>query len=424
MRDDYDTDERNEKEVKSVFDRPGKPARLSTPKSGPVWKGPEKDGVTFSLLCKFFQCPERFRVYAVEGLKPKETFNHKSLYGDFWHRCEEVSAEGGDWQEELYAAAEKACERYPMDQDEVERWYRVCSVQFPVYLGYWRDWEIKNGLFNVTREEVFNIPYRLPSGRVVRLRGKRDGRYRQGRETHALFETKTKGDVDETQLQQQLTFDLQTMMYVTATRFEDTVKDEKGTLKQELYDVPPVNAVYYNVVRRPLSGGKGTIVRHKATDGAKCPKCKGHGKASSEELHLPCPKCGGKGRVNAKPAETWESYCDRLRGVIDGTAEDAPGPNHFFHRWVVPITDGDVKVFRETCLDPVLERLCNWWAVVTNQPVTQKLQDFAFAGYHFRMPYGVHLPLLDGGSTGYDEYLRTGSRLGLEPVDNYFRELT
>jgi hypothetical protein len=39
------------------------------------------------------------------------------------------------------------------------------------------------------------------------------------------------------------------------------------------------------------------------------------------------------------------------------------------------------------------------------------------------MPFGVYSPLLDGGGTEYDEYLSTGSTVGLVRTDRLFKEL-
>lgn len=348
--------------------------RSSPAEAGPVWKGPEEDGVTYSLLARFLQCPRRFQTYAIRGLRPRTTYNHKVLYGTFWHACEEYHALGKDWEEMLFNLSRYACMQNPMDTQDIDRWYRVCRVQFPIYLRYWGDYDARGGFKAVEREKVFDVKYHSPSGRVFRLRGRRDGVYLRDGGERWLFETKTKGDVDEGALRSQLTFDLQTMMYLVALRAEGT----------------PAAGVYYNVVRRPLSGGRGTIVRHKAR--------------------------------GSKPEETWESYQDRLRAVIDGTGEDSPGPSNFFFRWVIPVTDGDILAFEVECLNPVLERLHHWYLSATGG----KLKDSSPVPpwcLHWRMPYGVNLPLLEGGVTDYDEYLRTGSTVGLDRVTDLFTEL-
>ncbi len=59
--------------------------------TGPLWKGPEVDGITFSLLSRFIACPERFRILVTEGLQPHDEFNHRIEYGNMWHTCEEAA---------------------------------------------------------------------------------------------------------------------------------------------------------------------------------------------------------------------------------------------------------------------------------------------------------------------------------------------
>ncbi len=163
------------------------------------------------------------------------------------------------------------------------------------------------------------------------------------------------------------------------------------------------------MVRRPLSGGKGTIVRHKAT--------------------------------KSKPAETYDDYYQRLSGIIEGS------PGEFFMRWKCEISPEEVAKFRRECLDPILEQLCDWWGCIAYcsrynlDPFTMayKDQDPILAveslatreeanrlwfGIHHRHPFGVFNVLDEGGSSDLDEYLATGSRVGLRQVDRLFTELT
>lgn len=200
-----------------------------------------------------------------------------------------------------------------------------------------------------------------------------------------LGETKTKGDIDEQQLQRQLTFDLQTMLYLVALQHEYEHSSE-----MEFPAGVPIAGVRYNVVRRPLSGGKGTIVRH-------------------------------KGSKN-KPEETKEHYYNRLRQIIDGSGEDAPGPGYFFMRWKTEITPSDITKFRKQCLDPILEQLCDWWDWIEKmkgEPFDVK----GHGGIHWRHPFGSINWLDEGGSSDVDAYLETGSETGLRRVDELFTEL-
>jgi hypothetical protein len=386
----------------------------------PVWQGPEKDGITFSLLAKFLVCRERFRLYVIEGLRPADDFSHRIEFGNMWHVCEEGLA-AGDFSQPDFAElmpyyqplkkyAQSLAKKYPLSQEQIDHWYRICQIEFPVYVKYWSSHEDMTSRTPLLQEQVFDVPYSLPSGRTVRLRGKWDSVDLIGTGSNAgiwLMENKTKGDVDEQQLRRQLKFDLQTMMYVVALLTERN--DGKGWGAGA-----KVKGVRYNVVRR-WGSGKGAVVRHKATEGAKCPKCKGSGYATAFTSPL-CPKCNGRGRIGGKPEETKEDYYARIKAIIEGN------PEEYFWRWNVEVSEKDVLRFRRECLDPLLEAVCQWYDLVcTNggkSPYDEPTQ-----GLHYRMPFGITSGLLDGGETELDRFLADGNEVGLRRVDDLFPEL-
>lgn len=229
------------------------------------------------------------------------------------------------------------------------------------------------------------MPYKLPSGRVVRLRGKWDGVSlvrEKGRTGVWLDEHKTKGDVDVLAIQRQLTFDLQTNLYLIAL-----AEFQKHGGKE------PILGVRYNVVRRPLSGGEGSIVQK-------------------------------KGSKNVRP-ETSTEYYDRLRAVIDGTGvkttgENYEGPAYWFHRWTAEVSAADLTRFRERCLDPILEQICCWYQSVTD-PNPNAVPCPAWA-QNYQHPFGVTNSIDEYGSSDLDSYLTTGSRVGLVQ-STLFKEL-
>ncbi len=152
---------------------------------------------------------------------------------------------------------------------------------------------------------------------------------------------------------------------------------------------PP--GVRYNVIRRPLSGGTGTIRPHKAT--------------------------------KAKPAETDEEFYERLRA--DYLSDD---PDYWFFRIRCEVSAQDIEVFRRTCLDPLLETLCWWYYTVTNQPRELIFQDGKqldnSKGFmHYRTPFGMYSALEDDGATEYDACLESGTEAGLRRVEELFTEL-
>jgi len=359
----------------------------------PVWKGPEQDGITQSLLSRFLVCRERFRLLVVEGLRPADQFNHRMEYGQMWHTCEEELArtKGADdnWQRALKQYASGLCRKYPLQQEQVQHWYNVCKVQFPVYVNFWAKHPDVKGRTPLLQEQVFDVPYTLPSGRMVRLRGKWDSVDLIGKGKAAsvyLQENKSMGDIKEEQLKRQLAsgFDLQTMLYLVAMDHWPA-KDWKEK---------PIRGVRYNVVRRPLSGGKGSIKQlQNVNKGKRGPKAE---------------------KLPPRP-ETSEEYYVRLGTIIEEE------PEFFFMRWKVEITPADIERFRRECLDPILEQLYHWWEWVSHPKVKEPW--YHSSGHHFRYPYGVWNTMLEGGVGEVDEYLNTGSELGLERTDNLFREL-
>ncbi len=378
-----------------------KPKQKPKPKrKGPVWQGPEVDGVTQSMLSRFLVCRERFRLLVVEGLKPVDAFNHRIEYGQMWHLCEEAMTmtNDWDWHGPLKRYCQKLCKRYPLHQEQIQHWYNVCKVQFPIYISYWARHSSGKSRVPLLREQTFDVPYELSSGRIVRLRGKWDEVELVGKGKRAgvyLGEHKTKGDINEQQMKRQLQFDLQTMVYLVAlNEFDLAGILEPRKMRVQLPN--PIKGINYNVVRRPLSGGKGTIRRHKAT--------------------------------SKKPEETAEHFYARVADVIK---ED---PGHYFMKWQVEITPDDLERFKREFLNPILEQLCDWWKWISwahsrskspfdDPGEATQLGLNGLLSYHWRHPFGVYNVLNEGGASDLDEYLATGSELGLQRVENLFPEL-
>lgn len=355
----------------------------SLPPKTPLWKGPEVDGVTFSLLSRFLVCKERFRLLVIEGLTPKDRFNHRIEYGQMWHICEEATAQGRNFKSDLFSYCRRLIDRYPMSGEDITKWYEVCCVQFPLYLQYWaKHGDVKNRV-NLLAECAFSVPYKLPSGRTVILRGKWDSVDVVGRGKGSgiyLQENKTKGEVNEQQILRQLTFDLQTMLYMIALKEEQkrqTTYEENApwtTVHGQQY----IRGVIYNVVRRPLSGGKGTIKQ--------------------------------------KGGETKKEYYERLAHYITNE------PHTYFMRWKVEISKEDIDRFKQQCFDPILDNLCVWWDSVDPTRYIPQV-NMRPEAIHWRHPYGVFNVLDEGGSSELDEYLATGSTAGLSRATTLFPEL-
>jgi hypothetical protein len=196
-----------------------------------------------------------------------------------------------------------------------------------------------------------------------------------------LNENKTKSQIDSDKINRQLTFDLQTMTYLVAIP-QSNVVDEKLSHDWRMV------GVRYNIVRRSA---------HKSVESMM--------KKLTEDYH--------NGRIG-----------------------------EWFARWDVPVHQTDYEVFKTQCLNPILENLLDdyeWWHYAS---VNQEMSDAAglvrssvyeydlrqrffpkHLNRHFRMPYGIYNPVAEGGFGDLDEYMRTGSEVGLERVVNLFSEL-
>lgn len=369
----------------------------SPPESKPttVWKGPEEDGITFSLLSKFLVDRERFRLLVVEGLKAREGFNHKLGYGNMWHVCEEAWAntrpevrqeKHRTWPEALLIHSKMEADKYHYDQEAIAKWYGICKMQFPHYIKFWQDHPDMVVRESLLEEFCFKVPYRLPSGRTVLLRGKWDSVDLIDGNVW-LQENKTKGDINRAQMERQLRFDLQTMLYLIALEQDRT---------NRMWFEKPIAGVRYNVVRRPLAGGKYTIRPHAPT------------------------------KKNPR-GESDQQFLQRLSDIIKAD------PRHFFIRWNVEVSHADLERFKVRCLNPILEQLCDWWTWVRfpeldpfspgipsglSQGITH-----ARYGIHWQAPFGIYNPLHEGRGTEYDECLDTGSEIGLTRTTDLFPEL-
>ncbi len=376
-------------------------AAATKPKE-PVWRGPcsnhEQGGVTQSLISRFLSCPERFRLKYIEGWKPQETFNLRTEYGNYWHEAEKAYSESlrdptttGHWKQVVEVAlksyAEKLLAKYRLQQPEIDKWYQVARVQFPIYVDYWKKHQDKDRRVSLLEEKIFSVPYILDSGRIVYLRGKWDGVSIFGTGKNAgvyLLEYKTKGDLDMEALQRQLTFDNQTMMYLVALKYMSETPPSYLEVNIPCW-TKGVVGVHYVVVRRPLSGGRHSIKRHQAT--------------------------------TKKRAETHEEYYNRLAGLIESE------PEYFFARWKVDMLPGDIERYRKQTLDPILERLCDWYECITECSGDNYEFCKRHRSTHYRHPFGADNYINEGYGSGIEDLLETGSKIGLSQTTNLFPEL-
>lgn len=202
---------------------------------------PYRDGVTNSMLAKWMECREKARL-SLQGWTPKQrsfALTFGTVVHEILQKAYEDLQKGKEirlkkylkkietlWEEENPTVDERTSADFEMSLLFAE------SV-LPVYFDYW---EKDSRLDWLAVEKEFEVPWKLPNGKTVSLRGKRDGLFRRGKETW-LMEHKTKGRIDEWGLVERISFEQQVMLYLTALLEEDSSKK--------------VNGVLYNILRRP-----------------------------------------------------------------------------------------------------------------------------------------------------------------------------
>lgn len=383
----------------------------------PLWRGPDIDGITNSLLCKFLVCRERFRLKVVEGLDEDEGFNKSIEYGSMWHEMEEAYC-----RTKMLPEAEKALRKYTTklvakyqgSEAEIHKWSTLCLYQYRIYVKYWEKHSDEKSRKPIFEEVAFKVPYHLPSGRTVLLRGKFDAVFLasispkeqaahkvKSKQGMFLQENKTKGEIDEEGILNTVGFNLQTMIYQIALR--EAHQYQPGLIKQlgmVPYEIPIVGTLY-NVIRRPLSD-RFAIKQRKGRQ--------------------------VKGKVVG--AESQSQFLKRVE------AEILSDPDHSFMRWKVFLTKEDIYLFRNRTLDPILEQLWDWWEWIKTDPHDPwrprlpsecpnllVLSPDQIISPHFQSPWGVYNSMYAGYRGDYYEWLTKGRDANLVRVPTLFPEL-
>lgn len=348
-----------------------------------VWQGPYVDGVTNSLLSKFLVCRERFRLKAILGLR--EEFDEFPLaleYGNIWHEAEEAYASNrGGHTQAVKAYQNKLLSEFPEFEKDILRAVNLVLFQFPEYVKRWQGDTLEKKRKPILAEIPFRVPYTLPSGRKIFLRGKWDGVNQHTKTTGLVQENKSKGSIDEELITKTLFHNLQTMIYQIAVR----EASKGGVLKylgrdgDEEIPLPKglkFKGTVYNVVRRPLS-----------------------------DRHAP----------RKKKKEREIDWLKRERKRI------AENHDYFFYRWQVMISDSDIVKFKREVLDPILEQLCDWWEWIAVDPLNPWRKGNRV---HFKFPWGIFNSLTFGWKGDYFNLLTGGSEMSSYTiVDDLFPEL-
>lgn len=330
------------------------------------WSGPEKYGIAFSHLNRFLECPERFYFYTRRCVDEDEGFKLPMYYGSVFHAGEEAARKGLKYEDGIESEGQKILARHPTATAGVADIVAWAKMQYREYQRYWKAQPQLTKRKEVFAERSFKVPYRLPSGRIVWLRGVVDGAFTEVRKLAGdctpLFyvqENKTKGKIDEEAITKGLAQELQSLFYVIAVELFD--------------DVPKVNGLLYNVIRRPFS-----------------------------ERWAPRKK------KSERRAAFLHRYATKFLRVR---------PKEYFFQWKCMLSRKAITEFRRKVFDPILERLCTWfdWILKSEQ---EGLDRFAEPhGLHWQAPFGTYNSLAGGWRGSYFEYITSNGKRTSTLVD-------
>lgn len=422
----------------------------------PLWRGPHVDGITFSLLNNFIPCRHRFYLQTIMGLREPMGFNLAIEYGSLWHAGEEaLAAEPFTTPQEVWKRCHEAIrdyrnklrKTYPADASDINKWTDICLRQFMEYLRAWKHEEGSLERTPVLQEVPFRVPYTLPSGRSLILRGMFDsvwlmkppytpseeelatlalkargsGRSRRNTPDQQssspknskdrpqgiwLQENKSKGTIYEQEISDTLHLNLQAMLYLAALRtaycpisgklsYLDKVpvgaetvswsplNKNHGQISVQLPRELEVQGIYYNVIRRPLA--------------EYYPKLRKSAKEDDNRFHT---------RVQEHIKQNFSYY---------------------FMRFQRPVEESEHQLFLDRVFHPLLEQLLDWWDWIQIDPKNPwrrcNSRGIIGGGVHWQAPWGCYNSLAAGWHGDYYRYLSKGNYMGLEPVETLFPEL-
>lgn len=341
----------------------------------PAWR--LEKGLSYTLISKFCNCRERFRLYSVLGMREKQSGSRQETmdWGSYFHKMLELHAKKPERSaDSIIRSASRSISLSKEARDKA-------NLMFRAYL--W--WYTESKYTYYDAEIEFRIPYILPNGRKIYLVGKTDELLWNPREKvqRSLWvqENKTMEKIQETKIEANVIHDLQSMMYVVCM----------GLLTKK-----PITGIVYNVIRQPTQ----------------VPSRVDMNKAELEKWKQKHPKSTAKTRQ-----ETWPECLDR----IDADIEKRPG--HYFKRWEIPLTQAYIDEWRRTTFDPLLTQICMWWDSVKHDPFSPwTLENGERNPHHFQRPFGVFDPMTLGKGDYFD-YITRGLTVDVTVGNPPFEEL-
>jgi hypothetical protein len=286
-----------------------------------------RHGVTSSFLDRYQDCMEQTRLHYVEGWNSRGNglgiefgsgmhWVFERAYGqhfEFLKKKIDNAAALKRYGSEMTSRYEKhwlSIVETPTQKqlEQQEHAYGLMQAMLPTYFRRW-DGDFKGGKYTYTNdtthpvkwhslEEIFSVNYEFPDGRIVPIRGRRDGLFYDARGDLWVFDTKCRSIVNDQDVLGTMHVDLQQMLYLWVTWKQGIVP--KGGI--------------INIPRRP-----------------------GHRKLKSD------------------------SSLQGLLGRAEKEVSLPRNFDHYFFRFQMSITEAEIKDWQATRLDPMMQDVRDWW---------------------------------------------------------------
>lgn len=212
-----------------------------------------RDGISSSLLGLWLTCREQFRLQVVEGWRNNHT-PHYFMFGTMVHWVLECAyklpkAPPPSWCSKAiskyYSMWKENTKGYMTSSlaETMEQLVGMAEIVLPAYMDrYEADWtgKGKDGTTSprkwLATEERFDVPFTHPKlSAVIRIRGTRDGIFKDRHGDMYNFDTKCRSVIIEQDIEELLPTDVQQNLYMWAAK-------KSGH---------PVEGVVMNIIRRP-----------------------------------------------------------------------------------------------------------------------------------------------------------------------------
>lgn len=272
-----------------------------------AWKGPEEDGITQSIMNRFLVCPYEFFLYAGLGLEDPPEYNANLSWGDSFHVGLEDLIKGETIKDAKLHMVNHLKENHPQSGPTFP--HSMSRMLHLYNLSYLEDEEWLT-------EQEFEIPYILPNGRKIILRGKLDGH--NVSRTKAV-EHKCKKRHDKIKLRREIYKDTQVCLYSLVTG-----------IRNWHYDVIKIPDIQYSPPAKRSTETYGNQVRR-----------------WFEEVD-------------------WDAYPINKKKML------------WIDQFPVYLSEDNITRFQQRTLNPILLRMCKWYDKVTEDKFDPECFDDIF----------------------------------------------